>query len=138
MQTATFLKTAVFISLLLMATALAQTAVPKYDVKAEATLKGSVEEVKEVPGSCAGETGLHVQLATDAGKFEVQIAPPEFLKEMDVKFAKGDQLQILGSKLMLDGKPFMLAREVTQSNSNNAPVVRDRKGDPVWTFMKKG
>jgi DNA/RNA endonuclease YhcR with UshA esterase domain len=121
---------------LLVATLVAQTAIPRYDVKAETTLKGAVDEVREVPGSCSGQTGLHLVLNTDAGKLEVQIAPPEFLKEMDVRFAKGDQVQILGSKLMLDGKPFMLAREITQSN--NVLVVRDRKGDPVWTWMKRG
>jgi len=114
----------------------AKSAGPKYDLAAEVKLKGTVEEVKEVPNSCLGETGLHLMLKTGSGIVEVQVAPVGFLKNMEVQFAKGDQIEIVGSQLTQNGSPLVLARSVTQNN--NELVVRDKQGTPVWTWMKKG
>jgi hypothetical protein len=141
------------LSLLLTATAAAQKApesksfVPKpaatpkpsgpaYDLATEATFKGVVEEVKEVPNSCMGETGLHVMLKTSNGTVEIQVAPVEFLKMMEVAISQGDKLEIVGSKVIKDGSPLILARSINRDN--NEMIVRDNKGAPVWTWMKKG
>ncbi len=137
MKAASFAKALVLVVLLLTAVVLAQKpAGPKYDFATEAKLKGVVEEVKEVPNSCLGETCLLVILKTADGNVEVQIAPVDFLKDMEVTFAKGDELQIVASKVMKEGNALMLAREVTRGN--NQLVLRDKKGEPVWTWMKKG
>jgi hypothetical protein len=132
-----FFAVRILIILALMATAIAQQKNgPKYDLSTEATLKGTVAEVKEVPNSCLDETGLHIVVTTDAGPVEIQVGPKQFLQSMDVAFAKGDKVQIVGSKVTLDGAPLVLAREITQSN--NVVVMRDNKGAPVWTWGKKG
>ncbi len=136
MKSANFLKALLLVVLLLAAFALAQKSTgPKYDLATETTLKGVVEEVKEVPNSCMGETGLHVILKTATGNFEVQIAPVAFLKDMEMTFAKGDELQVVAAKVTKEGNTLMLAREVTRSN--NQLVLRDKKGEPVWTWMMK-
>ncbi len=124
--------------LLLMASAVAQkSASPKYDLNTETTLKGVVEQVTEVPNSCMGQTGLHLLLKTEQGPVEVQVAPVDFLKDMDVSFAKGDELQIVGSKVTrADGPPLVIARSL--EHNKNQLVVRDKQGGPVWTWMKKG
>ena len=109
---------------------------PKYDPAAEITLKGVVEEVRQVPHSCQGQTGLHLLVKTNAGTVEVQVAPVDFLKDLEVEFAKGDHLQIVGSPLTQDANSLVLARSVTRDN--NELVVRDKQGAPVWTWMKKG
>lgn len=127
---------ALSVILLLAVSAIAQKPAAKYDSGSEATIKGTVQEVREVPKSCMGETGLHLILTTEAGALEVQIAPVEFLKVMDVTFAKGEKLDIIGSKVTLDGTPLVLARQINQNG--NQIVVRDKKGEPVWTWMKKG
>lgn len=135
MRTARTLLVSVAVLFLVMP-AIAQKSNLKYDSGSEATVKGTVQEVREVPGSCMGETGLHLILTTDAGSLEVQVAPVEFLKVMEVTFAKGEKLDIVGSKVTLDGNPLVLAREINQNG--NQVVVRDKKGEPVWTWMKKG
>jgi hypothetical protein len=109
---------------------------PKYDVASEITLKGVVDDVKQVPNSCLGETGLHLLLKTDSGVVEVQVAPVDFLKDMEVDFAKGDSLEIIGSQVTQDGSPLVLARSITRNK--NELVVRDKQGNPEWTWMKKG
>jgi hypothetical protein len=123
--------------LLLTLVAVAQKSTgPKYDPASETTLKGVVDDVKEVPNSFAGEAGVHVLLKTSDGIIEVLIAPVGFLKDMDITFAKGEELKIIGAKVNKDGNALVLAREITQNG--NEFVVRDKQGVPVWSWMKKG
>jgi hypothetical protein len=109
---------------------------PKYDVATEAKFKGVIEEVKEVPNSCLGDTGTHLMLKTGNGIVEIQVAPPDFLKFMDISFAKGEEIQVVGSQVTVNGNPLVLARTITRNNNDVA--VRDSKGTPAWTWMKKG
>ena len=108
---------------------------PRYNISAELKIKGVVEEVKSVPRACTGETATHLMLRTDKGILEVQVAPEAFLKELDVNFQKGDKLEVTVSKVSRPEGDIYLAREVDKDG--NALVVRDDKGDPVWTWMKK-
>ena len=55
---------------------------------------------------------------------------------MDITFAKGEELKIIGAKVNKDGNALVLAREITQNG--NEFVVRDKQGVPVWSWMKKG
>ena len=129
-----------FVLLILIAApvALAQKLTgPKYDPAAEFTIKGTVTEVKEVPKACLGEDAINLVLKTAKGPMEVQIAPASFLKELEITFKVGDDLQIIAAKAKeKDDKEINLAREI--QHENNTLVVRDKTGDPVWTWMKKG
>jgi hypothetical protein len=126
------------LGLMLTAVAFAQKkpAGLRYDPASETTLKGVVDDVKEVPNSFAGESGLHVMLKTSDGTVEVQVAPVSFLKDMEITFAKGEELKIIGAKVIKDGSPLVLARDITRNG--NEFVLRDKEGAPVWTWMKKG
>jgi hypothetical protein len=113
----------------------AQTKVePKYDKTAEMKLKGTVEEVKEVPGSCCTAKCIHLMLRTDKGLLEIQVAPEAFLKDIEVKFDKGDKIEVTAAKVMKDGAEIYLAREINQNGS--IVLVRDGQGDPVWNWKK--
>jgi len=109
-----------------------QSAPAKYDFATETTLKGTVEEVRLVPGP---NEGTHVMLKTGSETVLVHIAPPEFLKEFEFPVNKGDQLQVTGSKLMIDGQEEVLAKEITKDN--NSFTLRDKKGIPAWTAWPK-
>ncbi len=116
--------------------ALAQKAgsdTPKYDPTKEVTLKGSVEEVKEIPGP-KGEMGVDLMVKTATEVVEVRLCPESVLKEFEVTFAKGDQLQVTGAKVKLDDKDVVLAREIVRGP--DTIVLRDKRGAPVWTWMK--
>lgn len=109
----------------------AQTAsMPKYDKSSEAKVKGVVDDLKT-----AADGGVHLTLKTDKGLLDVAIAPEKFLKEMEITFAKGDVLEILGSQVTVDGAPVFLAREVTRGG--DVMVLRDDHGKPVWVGWPK-
>ena len=125
------------IGFLVLAVALASGqnhASPKYDSANEVKVKGAVESIKEVPNSCGKLSCLHLMLKTDKGLLEVQIAPLEFLKELEVAFTPGEPLEIVGANVKQGDTDLLLAREILRKGGD-AVVTRDPKGDPVWTFM---
>jgi len=113
-----------------------KTALPKYDSKTEVHIaKATVLDTKEVTLS----NGQHrFRLIVNAGNetLEVCLCPKAFLDTMDTAFAKGDEVEITGSKVKeSEDKTIILAREVVKGQ--NTLVLRDKTGDPVWTWMEK-
>ncbi len=108
-----------------------QTAVPKYDPTTEATFKGTVEEVRDRQCPVSGGMGSHVILKLGDGKtIEVHLATTKFMKNYELVFAKGDQIEVTGSKVMFEGVETIFAREVKRGNDTFA--FRDKSGNPVW------
>jgi hypothetical protein len=117
-------------TLLMGASLAAQTgaAGPKYDSTKEVKVKGVVEDFKEVPG--AGE-GLHLLLRTkDQQLLTVHVAPNSILKDFDLVYNKGDEVEVLGCKLEGDTPNEILAQEITKGQDTF--TLRDKKGVPVW------
>ncbi|HYE24353.1 MAG TPA: hypothetical protein VEG32_04055 [Clostridia bacterium] len=101
---------------------------PKYEKASEVTLKGTVEEVKLIPGP---DEGAHFVLATADGPILVHVAPEKFLKEIvDTTFHKGDLVEVVGAKIKAEEGPEVLAKEITRDN--NTLTLRDPSGTPVW------
>ncbi|HEY3930315.1 MAG TPA: hypothetical protein VGL89_18225 [Candidatus Koribacter sp.] len=110
---------------------LAQNSGPKYDFNNEVKLKGTVDEIKMVPGEFEG---VHVMLKTATETILVHIAPEGFLKMLDFTVNKGDALEVTGCKITGEFGPEILAREVVAGN--NSLTLRDKKGLPAWAGMK--
>jgi hypothetical protein len=107
---------------------------PKYDTANEVKLKGTVEDIREVPGDYEG---IHLVVKTDKGDVLVHVAPASFLKDIDTSFKKGDEVQVVGSKAPQQGnEEEVLAREITVGT--NTCTLRDDKGVPVWAGWKSG
>lgn len=107
------------------------SAAAKYDPTKEVKVKGTVEEVKEVPGEFEG-TRLVVKSGDKTTV--VRLAPAQFLKEIDCWIKVGDQVEVVGAKVVGSSEDEVLAREVTFGN--NTMVLRDQKGVPIWTGWK--
>ncbi len=107
---------------------------PKYNLANETTIKGTVEDLKVVPGAMEG---IHLVVKTDTETLLVHVAPEKFLKEMDSQFAKGDQVEVVGSKIKAeDGTDELLARQIVKSG--NQLLLRDKKGTPIWALWSPG
>ncbi|MDT8066700.1 MAG: hypothetical protein ROO76_00905 [Terriglobia bacterium] len=122
-------------SVALLAQKLSGNTGPKYDAKSEVTVKGTVEDIKTVPGSLEG---VHLVLKSENETILVHVAPEKFLSEMETSFNKGDVLQVVGCKIKdPGGNDELLAREITKSNDNQL-VLRDKKGTPIWVLWNPG
>jgi len=97
----------------------------KYDKSAEVKVKGTIDDVITAPDST-----VHITLKSDKGSLDVVIGPEKFLKAMEVSYSKGDAVEILGSKVVVDGNAIMVAREVTRNGE--VLCARDPRGEPVW------
>jgi hypothetical protein len=114
---------------------LGRSGTAKYDLPNEAKIKALVEEVKEL-SKCAVTDGTDAHLMVKTSDKEskivlVHLAPSRFLKEYGVSFAKGDQIEILGSKTKIaDEEQSILARKIERGNQTY--TFRDDGGKPLW------
>ena len=106
-------------------------AVPKYDAKTEAKFKGTVLEVKDRQCPVSGGMGSHLILKlADGSTIEVHLATTKFLKAYDLVFAKGDQVEVTGSKVQFEGVEAIFAREIHRGEDTF--LFRDKDGKPIW------
>lgn len=130
---------AVGIILATSATLLAQkpggNSAPKYDPANEMTIKGTVDDIKIVPGALEG---VHLVVKSSPDQvILVHVAPEKFLKEMETSFNKGDVIEVVGCKIKdSDGNDELLARQITKGTDELQ--VRDKKGKPIWTMWNPG
>lgn len=109
----------------------APAAVPKYDVSTEVTVKGTIDDVIERDCPVSHGMGTHIVLKLADGKtMQVHVASTKFLKTYEMSFKKGEQLQIVGSKVDFEGAEAIFAREVKRGD--DLMQFRDKDGKPVW------
>jgi len=100
-----------------------------YNPASETTVKGTVDEVKTVTGR-RGWNGTHLTLKTGDKTIDVHLGPASFLKEKGFSFAKGDAVEVTGSKTEAGGSEAIIAREVKKGGETL--VLRDAQGVPQW------
>lgn len=103
-----------------------------YNSKTETTVTGIIEEVTRVrPQGRRGWGGIHLDLKTASGKFDVEVGPATFLASEKFQFAKGDKVQVTGSRITYQGHDIILAREIRMDG--RTLTLRDADGIPTWS-----
>lgn len=112
---------------------------PKYDPSTVVTMKGTVEEVQEgmmhfgqmgqMQGM--GHMGLHLILKTGKESLTVLVGPAGFVKDKGFTFAKGDQIEVTGSRVKYNDTDAVIAREIKKGDKTL--TLRDEKGVPEWS-----
>jgi hypothetical protein len=102
---------------------------PRYDPARVVNILGTVADIHEVayPGPLSG---LHLGVKADARTMDVYLGPVDFVRSFDVSFAKGDRIQVVGSKVKFHDSDVVLAREV--SRDGTTLYLRDERGRPYW------
>ena len=104
-------------------------AVPAYDKATETTLKGPIQEVKLVD-TPSGVQGTRLMLKQGQQMVEVYAGPAPFFTRQAMTFAKGEAVEVTGSKVQIKGAPALLARQIKKGDKT--VVVRDEAGKPAW------
>jgi hypothetical protein len=103
---------------------------PMYDPKTELTLSGSIEEVQQTP--CMGKrTGVHLLLKTQSEAVDVCVGPAGYIQQNGFSFAKGDIIELIGSKVNFNGRGLVVARQITKEKQTL--TLRDAQGVPQWS-----
>ena len=95
----------------------------------------TVESVEQIAGSGGGRGrrglgGTHLTVKTSAETLEVHLGPTAFLNEKKLAIAKGDTLEIIGSRVTVDGDRVFIAKAVKKGDSTW--TLRDATGLPLW------
>lgn len=108
-----------------------------YDPSTFETLRGTVVRLEEVPSRRGFAEGLHLVLQKDDGAvLSVHLGPSWFLEEGKLSVSPGDQLEVSGSRVSLDGEVHLIARTVTKGAE--ALELRDPAGMPRWASARRG
>jgi hypothetical protein len=103
-----------------------------YDPATETIVKGVVTDVSDFACPVSeGEIGSHLMLHTASGPVQVHLAPARIMRGQKLTFARGDQIEVVGSQARLLGKSDLIAREITRGNETL--VFRDPKGKMLIT-----
>jgi hypothetical protein len=100
-----------------------------YNVSTETTLMGTVDNVATIASERRGG-GQHITLITASGPIEVHVGPAWYVSSKHVTFTKGDQVTVVGSKVTMDSRDVMLAREIRKGDQ--VLKLRDASGVPLW------
>jgi hypothetical protein len=70
-------------------------------------------------------------LKTEKEALAVHLGPTAYLAEQKIVIAKGDALEILGSRVTVDNDTFLIARRIKKGD--NTWTLRDATGRPAWS-----
>jgi hypothetical protein len=101
-----------------------------YNPATEVTVKGTVEEVTQTTGQ-RGWAGIHLTLKTDQGAYEVHVGPASYISAQQFAFAKGESVEVVGSKTNVGGQGVLIARQITKDGKTL--TLRDEQGFPKWS-----
>jgi hypothetical protein len=99
---------------------------PNYNSATEGTFNGTIESVTEIDHyGCYGK-GLHANLKTESGVFELHIGPASFAEKEGLTLAKGDQVEVVGSK----ATQTIIVRTIKKGDKTF--TLRNAQGKPLW------
>ena len=106
-----------------------------YNPKTVETISGTIESVDKITPMKGMYYGIHLLLKTDKETMPVHLGPGWYIERLDTKIEKGDKIEVKGSKVIMMGKPAIIAAEVKKGES--VLKLRDENGIPVWAGWKK-
>ena len=101
-----------------------------YDLSAQHTVSGLVIGGRDFQCPVSGTMGSHITVKTDTGTIEVHLAPTSFIKQYEILIRKDDNVTVVGSRIMFEGKPALIAKSIVIGRDTYN--FRDPKGRPLW------
>jgi hypothetical protein len=105
-----------------------------YDPATETNFKGTIEAVTQ--GTRGQMMGTHLTVKAGEEKRDVRLGPAKFIKGKGFSFAKGDSIEVTGSKVTMGGGEYVIAREVVKDGKTL--TLRDKSGVPEWAGSGMG
>lgn len=102
-----------------------------YDPRSTVTINGEVIKMEKMFRGRRG-AGIHATVASGQHLFEVFLGPDWYLSQQRPRITVGDQVQVVGSRQLVDGRPAVMAAEVRRGD--RVLRLRDvRTGIPLWS-----
>jgi hypothetical protein len=105
-----------------------------YDVTTETTIRGTVESVETITGTGGrgrrAMGGTHMVMKTERETIGVHVGPTAYLTAAGLTLAKGDTLEVVGSRVTIDKDPVVIVKQIRKGD--NTWTLRDGSGRPLW------
>ena len=105
-----------------------------YDPATETTFQGTVDSVTQ--GARGQMMGTHLAVKSGDETRDVMLGPTAFIASKGFSFAKGDAVEVTGSKVTMGGTDYIIAREVLKDGKTL--TLRDKSGAPQWAGRGMG
>jgi len=102
-----------------------------YDPKTVETIKAEVVSVEKVPSPGGKGSGVHLMVKTDKESVSIELGPDWYVEKQPVRIQAKDRIEVRGSRVMVQGKPAIIASEVRKGDQSL--VLRDANGIPAWS-----
>jgi hypothetical protein len=106
-----------------------------YNPKTETTVSGTVEQVRTISRG-AGWGGTHLDLKTGTGTLDIHVGPSRYVASKGFTFAKGDKIEVTGSKVSFHEHDAIIAREI--KIGGKVLTLRNDQGIPEWAGGRRG
>ena len=107
-----------------------------YNPRTVESVTGEITAVEKVALGRGGARGIHLVVKTDKGEsLPVHLGPAWYVEEQDVTLKPGDKVQARGSRITFQGKPALIAAEVTKDGKTLH--LRDENGVPAWAGWRR-
>ena len=100
-----------------------------FDPETVTTVQGRIVDVQRIDRG-HGHQGVHVTLAVGSDTLPVHLGPDFYVDAQALKLARGDAVEVKGSRVAFQGKPAIIAQEVRRAGEVLA--LRDADGLPLW------
>lgn len=99
------------------------------------TISGVITAIDKVTPMKGMSYGIHLTVKTDKESVSVMLGPGWYIERLDTKLAKGDKVEVKGSRITYEGKPAIVAAEVKKGDA--VLKLRDDNGIPVWAGWRR-
>jgi hypothetical protein len=102
-----------------------------YNPQTVETVAGEIIKVDKLVPIRGMHRGVHLLLKTQQPEpLAVHLGPEWFMDRQGFALKPGDKVEVRGSRITFDGKPAIIAAEVTKDGKTLH--LRDANGVPVW------
>lgn len=106
---------------------------PAYNLATEFNMMVTIEGVRKVPKDEILD-GIHLTVKSKNDAFDVYVGPTAFVNLFDFTFEKGDEIELTGSRVKVQGEDLVLAREIRLGHITL--ILRDKTGWPNWDWNR--
>jgi hypothetical protein len=106
-----------------------------FDPQTVTTVRGIVVDAPVIREGGLPEM-VHFTMKAGPETLVVVLGPNWFLAPQGFSLRALDRVEVTGSRLQLEGKPVLVAREINWDNKSLK--LRDDKGNPLWGGPRKG
>ena len=105
-----------------------------YDPSTLTTVQGRIADIQRVPGRWA--QGVRLLITVGAETISVHLGPDFYVDDQPVQLARGDTVEVKGSRITFAGQPAVIAQEVTRGDE--VLSLRNASGFPLWAAAGRG